>query len=245
MPAYDPVPCGTGVCIAGHRRGGTVPHAMKENIIHAADSLLACDRAQLLITDMQERLLPAMQRHETVLQRTVALIETALELGVPVVVTEQYPKGLGPTVGEIGNRLGPQAQVFPKIDFSCVRDTAIAAGIDALAAKQRNQVVIAGIESHICILQSALDLRASGRDVYVVRDAVSSRNDGDYLAAIERMRQEGIRIVTTEMVLFEWVRRAGTPAFKNISNRVKPLAQPGIASRQPAFAIPNYSRTSC
>lgn len=179
--------------------------------------LLSADRSALLVIDIQERLLPAVQEPERVVARTRILLQAAAALKVPVFASEQYSKGIGRTVAPVAELL-PESACFEKITFSCAGEPAIMA---ALNAAGRDQIVLCGIESHVCVLQTALALRALGRDVYVVADAVSSRNPRDMELGLARMAQDGIRMISSEMAVFEWMARAGTPIFKQLSALIK------------------------
>jgi len=178
--------------------------------------------SQVVVVDIQARLCPAMADGNTVLTRTGVLLQAAELLDVPVLISEQYPKGLGPTEGEV-LASSPSAKIFSKMTFSCARDAAMAEAFSTLRAAGRNQIVICGIEAHVCVAQTALDLASGGAEVFVVADAVSSRRDSDRQAALARFRDYGISIVTSEMVAFEWLEKAGTDDFKAVSALIKPL----------------------
>ena len=182
--------------------------------------LLDAGKATLLIIDMQERLLPAMSGGDEAERRCAILLKVAKALEVPVTVSEQYPKGLGHTVpglkAEIGN-----APVFEKLSFSCWKDAALKAHMIGHHERQRPLVIIAGIEAHVCVLQTAIDLAAAGFGVFAVADAMSSRAPLSAALAQERMRQNGIAIVNTEMVVFELLKQAGTAEFKALSGLVR------------------------
>jgi nicotinamidase-related amidase len=171
--------------------------------------VLTADGAVLLLIDLQERLMPVIADHETVVARAVRLAEAATLLGVPVRATEQHPKGLGPTVPPLAGY--PQA-VLAKTAFSAAGDP----GFAQLLPAGGGQVVVAGVEAHVCVLQTVLDLLAAGRRVAWAADATGSRDPADKAAAIERARQHGAEIVTSEMVLFEWLRDAKHPSFKQV-----------------------------
>ncbi len=179
--------------------------------------LLDADCAQLLIVDVQERLLPAMADPQGVVEGCAKLMRAAPLLSVPILVSEQYPKGLGPTVAELAALVPPEC-VRDKIAFSCFADEGLR---QALEARKRRQVVIGGIEAHVCVLQTALMLSAGGFDVFVAADAVSSRSPDSVDLAMGRLRAAGVSVVNSEMVLFEWVERAGTDTFKQISRLVR------------------------
>lgn len=182
--------------------------------------LLSADRSQLLIVDVQDRLLPAMHEGEAMVDRCAILLQAAQELGVPATISEQYRKGLGATVARLDNAKGA-APVMEKMHFSCAADPAIGKHVRDAAANGRRQLVVAGIESHVCVLQSALQFKEQGLDVFVVGDAVTSRRPESVAFAFERMRGAGIDVVNTEMALFEWLHVAGTPAFKSLSKLIK------------------------
>ncbi|MDT2024206.1 hydrolase [Methylocella sp. CPCC 101449] len=184
--------------------------------------LLDRHQSQLLIVDIQERLLPAMTAPEDLIAQVQKLCAGARELAVPITISEQYPKGIGATVADIREAAGNGALVFDKLHFSCARDAKTAMRINELGrVHQRQQLVVCGIESHVCVLQSAVDFRAAGYQVAVVADAVSSRSDHSKVIALERLRQNGVTIVTTEMVLFEWLEVAGTDQFRTVSKLIK------------------------
>ena len=174
--------------------------------------LMDAKRSALLVVDLQERLLPAIDDWQRVLDAAIWLIGVARKLDVPVMASEQYPKGLGPTHGDVLAAL-PAGCVAEKIHFSCLPD----ACLTPLAGSDRPQVVVCGTEAHVCVLQTVIDLKAAGKEVFVVADAIGSRTAQNKALAIERMRQHGIEIVSNEMVAFEWLRAAGTPLFREIS----------------------------
>lgn len=174
--------------------------------------LISRAHSSLLIVDLQEKLLPAIAEGERVIEHAVWLTRIAQRLGVPVAASEQYPQGLGQTVAPLRDLL-PAEAIGSKLSFSCV-----AAGcLDVLPGAQRRQRVLVGAETHVCVLQTALGLLREGVDVYVVEEAVGSRRAGDRAAALARMRQEGVRVVTREMVAFEWLEAAGSEEFREIS----------------------------
>jgi nicotinamidase-related amidase len=174
-------------------------------------------RSALLIVDMQERLMPAMDAGGGAIANAARLMEAAGRLGVPMLLSEQYPKGLGPTVAPLA-ALAPTATVAAKLSFSCLDDEGWRGRFERL---DRRQAVIAGVEAHVCVLQTALGLREAGHEVAVVADAVASRRPESRALALDRLRGNGVEIVTTEMVLFEWLGRAGTPEFKALSGLIR------------------------
>ncbi len=175
--------------------------------------LLRVETSCLLVVDIQERLMPAIHQADQVIAHGAWLIRIAQRMGVPVLASEQYPQGLGPTVSEIRELL-PADAFMTKTHFSCAAERGCMRRIDALG---REQIIVIGSEAHVCVLQTALDLRAASKEVYLVADAVSSRSPHDVDLALERMRDEGVRIVSREMVVFEWLRQAGTDGFREIS----------------------------
>jgi nicotinamidase-related amidase len=182
--------------------------------------LLDRDRSVLLLVDVQERLFPHVFEHRRVLARVDLLLTAANLLRVPLLLTEQYPKGLGSTIEEI-RRIIPKVDPLVKMDFSCVPAPGFK---ERLSSLHRDQVVLAGIETHVCIAQTAMDLATQGEKVFVVADATASRRPVDAQTALQRMNQGGVVLVTAESVVFEWLRRAGTEEFKAIQPKLKALA---------------------
>ena len=177
--------------------------------------------AVLVVIDIQERLVGSIdpELYRVALANTRILIEGADALGVPILVTEQYPKGLGPTVPEVGGWLeGKDAVRIEKKSFSCARDEAFLA---ALAAKGRRQAILAGMETHVCVFQTAVDLIRGGYSVFVVDDAVSSRTRHNYASGLQAMNRAGATVYNTETALFSMLKVAGTPEFKRISALLK------------------------
>ncbi len=170
-----------------------------------------------LIIDVQERLFPVMYEKEGLEKNTGILIEGLKVLGIPLLVTEQYTKGLGHTIEALQTKLY-NAGIFEKICFSCVKDADF---LKELKNNNKKYVIIAGIESHICVLQTVTDLLAEGFVPVVVADCVASRVAYNKEIALERMRQEGAIITTCESVLFEMTVKAGTEEFKQIAKLIK------------------------
>lgn len=179
--------------------------------------LLNAKQSHLLVVDVQARLMPAIHDRDAVLKNLGIVLQAAARLGVPATVTEQYPKGLGATVAPVSESLPPGTAVLSKTSFSAAGDAAIAARVAALRGEGRDQLVIAGVEAHICVLQSALAFRNDGLEVFVVADAVSSRSPRSVDAARARLLHAGCHWVTTEMVAFEWMERAATEDFRALS----------------------------
>ena len=168
--------------------------------------------SRLLLVDFQQRLMPAITEGEAVLANAVILAQAARLLDVPILRTEQYPKGLGPTVPP----LQAFGQVVEKISFGSCGSSAF---LDAVTGTET--LVVAGCEAHVCVLQTVLGLIESGRRVAVVADAVGSRRPESRTRALERMATHGADIVTTEMVVFEWLERADIPQFKAVSALIR------------------------
>ncbi len=174
--------------------------------------------AVLAVVDLQEKLLPAIHEAERITDACRLMIRAAEAFELPMLLTEQYPKGLGPTVGPIMELLEP-AGVRPieKTLFSaCTEEFR-----DGLKAAQRKQVIVIGIESHVCVQQTVLDLLRMGHPVWVCADAVGSRDPFDREMALHRMRQAGAFVTTTESVVFELTQEAGTERFKQVLKIVK------------------------
>jgi nicotinamidase-related amidase len=169
----------------------------------------------LLVIDVQEKLVPFIPDAQQLIRNIGFMIDAARILAVPVLATEQYPKGLGATVPELKSRL---AEIPDKTAFS---SCAAAQIMDTLHRDARVKVVLAGMETHVCVLQTALDLLADGLRVYIAADAVSSRYRVDHDYALRRMEQAGVVLVTGETAVFEWTGGSSRPEFKDISKLVQ------------------------
>lgn len=176
--------------------------------------LLSADGAVLLLIDLQQRLMPAIHDNEAVVARSVRLAEAARLLDIPVRATEQYPAGLGPTVAPLA---AYPLQVLAKTTFSAVADP----GFPALLPERASEVVVAGCEAHVCVLQTVLGLLGAGHRVALAADATGSRDHADRAAAIARAGTHGAEIVTSEMVLFEWLRDSRHPKFREVQKLLK------------------------
>jgi len=172
--------------------------------------LIRAHDSALVVIDMQERLVPAMQAPARTIRNTRLLLNAAEKTGVPAILTEQYPKGLGHTIPEIRQAAG-DSPVLAKMHFSCMEDEGFAAAFRTLG---RRQAVLTGMEAHICVVQTAASLVEEGFDVFVVSDATASRTLESEQACLARLSAGGASIVTTEMVIFEWLGQAGTQTFK-------------------------------
>ncbi len=177
------------------------------------------EHAALVVVDIQERLAAAMPEDvcKKVVANTRILIESAGILNLPVLVTEQYPKGLGPTVPELAEALADAPRI-EKIAFSCCGEPAFTQAVEAAG---RHDIILCGMEAHVCIYQTALDLLGRNLRVFVAADAVCSRNKMNRSVALDLMRQADAVIGSTETFLFQMLKEAGTEAFKGISRLVK------------------------
>ncbi len=175
--------------------------------------LLNAKQSQVLLIDIQSRLAPAIFDSAAVSQAAAWVLQIASLCEVPVMATEQYPKGLGHTLPALLELL-PEQAVFEKIHFSALRESNIA---EAIAARARPQIVVLGTESHVCVLQTVMDLLAADYQVFVVAEAVGSRTVENKQLALSRMQQVGAVIISQEMLAFEWLERAGTEVFRQIS----------------------------
>lgn len=180
-----------------------------------AKGLIKADQSCLLIIDVQEKLIKAIHEAQTVIDNCAWLIQVATLLEVPVLLSEQYPRGLGKTVEKIRQLIKPEL-TMEKVHFSCVASPEC---LPRLQAITQPQIVVAGIETHVCVLQTAMNLLDLNKEVFIVADAVSSRRLSDKELALSRLRHAGIQIVSKEMVLFEWAHQAATPIFKQLSQQ--------------------------
>jgi len=182
------------------------------------------DDSVLVVIDIQERLATAMPGPElgNFIATTANLLQAARLLRVPVLMTEQYPQGLGKTLDTIRRHLPTESEVLPKTGFSCCSATGFSG---KLAELQRKQVILAGMETHICVLQTAFELKQNGFEVFVAQDAVCARSGERTANGLLRMRQAGITISHSESVLFEWLRDAAHPEFKTVSALTKQAAR--------------------
>ncbi|WP_240928062.1 hydrolase [Thalassoroseus pseudoceratinae] len=183
---------------------------------HRSHELLSVGRSRLLIVDVQEKFVPHISGAARVIEGCRRLLTGAKILDVPAVATEQYPKGLGPTVSPLADFFEDRPD---KLRFSAAE--LLPWSLNEDDEQTRDQIVIAGIETHICILQTAFDLMERGLRVFIVADAVSSRSTTHHELALKRLRDGGAVITTTESVLFEWCEVAGTDTFKQISQLVR------------------------
>jgi nicotinamidase-related amidase len=171
----------------------------------------------LVIIDMQEKLASAMNKKELIVRNCLNLIEAVKLLSIPFILTEQYPKGLGPTVSEIKDAL-PSHEPIKKMAFDCCKEEDF---LEKINSSHKKQVLLSGMETHICVLQTCLSLLSQGFAVHVVGDAVCSRKKTDFRTGIEMMRSAGAVITGTETALFQLLEKAGTDDFREISERIK------------------------
>lgn len=192
-----------------------------------AGQLADASKTSLLIIDMQEKLLPVIEDHAAVLRSTVFLVEAARLLNVPVHVSEQYPKGLGRTVPELQTALqcssntGAASLPVEKMRFSAAEAFQPLLADVTKSARAPLSVVIAGIETHICVQQTALELLAFGYQVFVIADAVGSRFSSDKQTALQLLRDTGVTVTSAESIVFEWCGFAEHPAFRSLSQLVR------------------------
>jgi nicotinamidase-related amidase len=185
----------------------------------SAIKLLELEQAVLLVIDVQEKLLPVLPTGQRFVAQLQRLIRGVQILNVPVLVTEQYPRGLGSTIHEIKQLLTDRSvAIAEKLTFSCVGSPEF---MQQLQQTGKRQVIVAGIESHVCVMQTVLELLKADYQVFVPADAITGRLQLDHQIAVERMRFAGAQIVTIEMVLFELCRVAGTSQFKQLSALIR------------------------
>lgn len=192
----------------------------QENIAKAQALKLDRNDAVLLVIDIQERLGAAMpaERLEAVVKNTGILLEAAKTLGFPVVATEQYPRGLGPTVAPVREQLGEDAAPIEKLCFSCAASDDVSRRLESLG---RKQVIVVGMETHVCVFQTVRDLVLRGLRPFVVNDATCSRTAENHATGLSLMKEAGAVITSTESAVFDLLRVAGTPEFKHLSKLIK------------------------
>lgn len=165
----------------------------------------------LLVIDVQEKLLPAIDQHEVVLETSLWAVDLANSMGIPVVVTEHCPDKIGGTVPVLRDKL-QESQRISKTYFSAVTEGNLLSKIPT----DKKQIIVVGTEAHVCVLQTVLDLVEENYQVFVLEPGIGSRNSQDKYLAVERMRQNDVEIITKEMLAFEWLERAGTAVFKEV-----------------------------
>ncbi|MDV2857562.1 MULTISPECIES: hydrolase [Oceanimonas] len=175
--------------------------------------LMQPEKAALLVVDIQEKLVPAIHQGDQLAARASWLIQACQILNIPTLFTEQYPRGLGHTLPTLTS-LVERPAVSTKVHFS-----AVAGGCLPREWQSRSQIIVCGMETHVCVLQTVLDLLQNGKNVFVVADVVGSRTEENRQLGLERMRNAGAQIVSREMVVFELMQQAGTDTFKTISKQ--------------------------
>jgi nicotinamidase-related amidase len=191
---------------------------MSNSLFPRSPELMSRGDTGLLVVDVQEKLLPLIPGRERLIWNIRRLIDGAKILGLPLAATEQYPKGLGATTPSLAERLDP---IPAKLTFSCRERGEI---FDAMRQRNVFKILVVGIETHVCVQQTVLDLLADGYRVFVALDAVGSRYAVDHETALRRMDSAGATLTTVEAALFEWCEAAGTPEFKQISGLVREIA---------------------
>jgi nicotinamidase-related amidase len=176
--------------------------------------MLDTNNSILVIIDIQEKLVKAASNGEKTIINTSKISQAAQILSIPVIITEQYPKGLGATVESI---TGSDAFIMEKSSFSAFKEPEFEQKIKSL---NRKQVILCGIETHICVLQTAIDLYKNGYEVYVLKDCVSSRSEEEQNSGLELLKQYGIKVITVEIALFQWLKSSKHPQFKDIQKLI-------------------------
>ena len=192
-------------------------HGLREGLAMSLPRLRT-DETGLLVVDVQERFAPVIHEMERVVHGCVIAIRAARELELPIYVTEQYPAGLGKTVPEIVDVLGDAYRPTEKFSFSACGADGLS---EAIETSRRKSLLVVGIEAHVCVMQTVLDLLDDGYDVFPVADAISSRSPEDRSLALDRMRVSGATLVSTEMLLFELLRTAKDPRFRALQKLIK------------------------
>lgn len=182
----------------------------------ASFGIIQRNKTAFVMIDIQEKFRPAIHGLEEVISNAKILVESSQILNVPLIITEQYPKGLGKTVNEI--EIPANVPLIEKLHFSCFGNEEFTKKVKDLGV---SSLVLFGIEAHVCMLKTALDGLERGLEIYMVADAVSSRTQENKSIALERMRQSGVFIVSTEMLLFQLLEYSGTDEFKAISKLIK------------------------
>ncbi len=189
-------------------------------MITSTATLCSASESLLTVVDTQTKLAAAMPptKRDEVLRNAAILLQAASLISIPVLLTEQYPKGLGKTEAALTQHLPQGTPVIEKTCFSCSGATGF---MEAVRQSQRNQIILAGMEAHVCVLQTALELQSTNTQVFVVEDAICSRRMRNKTNALARLRQAGVIVTNTESVLFEWLRDAQHEHFKKISELIR------------------------
>ncbi len=179
--------------------------------------MLSQENSLILLIDIQEKLVSALEK-DKIVDNAQKIIKAANILKIPVIVTEQYPKGLGYTVDKIKNELSSDVKFFEKTSFNALLEEGL---LDAIKLYGKKQIVVMGIETHICVHQTASALVENGFEVYAIKDACASRNKYEFKQGIEAMKQNGVKISCVEIALFEWLKGAKHPNFKEVQAIIK------------------------
>ena len=190
---------------------------------HREDGIMLANRYQshLLVIDVQQRLVPAIADVEQIVTNVARLVRYATILGVPITFTEHMPQRIGHLLPALRAGAAQSCSVIEKTTFSAVREPAFAARMTDLQQTGRNTVVVCGMEAHVCVMQTVLELRKGGDQVLLVADAVGSRTSSNRALAVDRMSEAGAEIVSQEMIAFEWLERGDAPEFKEILKLLK------------------------
>lgn len=180
-------------------------------------NVLTPENSLLLIVDVQEKLVNALDK-DVIVKRVFNLVKSANLLNIPTVVTEQYPKGLGSTISCIASEFTESTSVFEKVSFNALEAEGV---LDKIKSYNKKQIVICGIETHICVHQTAAALLREGFEVYVAKDACASRSKYEFKQGVELMQANGAKISCMEIILFEWLKTAKNPCFKEIQALIK------------------------
>lgn len=180
--------------------------------------MLNIETSALIVIDIQEKLVNAANNGEKAAENVAKIVKAANLLNIPTIITEQYPKGLGNTIQAIREAKGENSTTIEKTAFSALLEPEFAEEIQPI---NRKQIVIGGIETHICVLQTAIDFISEGYKVYIIKDACASRNTEEYETGLELLKQHGAKIICTEIVLFEWLKTSKHPKFKEIQALIK------------------------
>lgn len=197
----------------------TIGHVLPLPMSDIARRPLAAESCALVVVDIQEKLLPPIFNREQLVRNTSLLLRLARILKIPVLVTTQYSKGLGATIPEIAALL-EDVRPIDKVEFGCFGTEAFCSAVKALPGN-RNTMLLCGMETHICVMQTALGALEQGYLVHIASDAVGSRVEANWKVGIERMRDAGCVISSTEMMMYELLRKSGTPEFKELLQHLK------------------------
>ena len=179
--------------------------------------MLKANDSLVLIIDIQEKLVKACKASETISSKATALATAAKRLSIPIVMTEQYPQGLGSTIEQLQNAIG-ESDFVEKTNFSALKEPNFK---ELLKKYNKRQILLCGIETHICVYQTCMELLAEGYEVYVVKDCCSSRNEFEGNTGFDLMKSEGAKLTCVEIALFEWLEGSKHPNFKEIQKLIK------------------------